>query len=90
MTRWILVATAVLGGLLIAFTKSSAVAGLGALMVLVGLIGGTFSLASSRISERSRADTAMLSPDVLRAIREKAAREAASRSGRSLPPGDPK
>lgn len=86
MTQWILIGVAVLGGIMVFFTKSSAVAGLGVLMVLVGIIGATFSAAGRRIADRSRADTAMLSPDVLRAIREKAARDAAQRAGRDLPP----
>lgn len=87
MGRWMMIATALLGCLMVAFTKSSIVAGLGVVMVLGGLIGATFSLAASRISSRSRDDTAMLSPDVLQAIREKAARDATKASGRSLPAG---
>lgn len=82
-----MIVMAVVGGLLIAVTTSSVVAGLGVIMVLGGLIGATFSLAASRITSRSRDETAMLSPDVLQAIRDKAARDAAARSGHSLPVG---
>lgn len=88
MTHWILFAVAVLGAIMVFVTKSSLLAGIGVLMVLAGLIGATFSLAGRRIADRSRADTAMLSPEVLQAIREKAARDAARRDGRSLPPGE--
>lgn len=86
MTRWIMLGILVSGVLLLAFTRSTALAGLGSLMVLVGLIGGVLSLAASRIAERSRADTAMLSPEVMQAIRDKAARDAAARNPRPLPP----
>ena len=87
MGRWIMIAMALLGGLLVAVTKSSVVAGLGVVMVLGGLIGATFSLAASRITSRSRDDTAMLSPEVMQAIRDKAARDAAALAGRSLSAG---
>ncbi len=82
-----MIVMALIGGLLVALTKSSVVAGLGVVMVLGGLIGATFSLAASRITSRSRDDTAMLSPDVMQAIRDKAARDAAALAGRSLPAG---
>lgn len=87
MGRWMMIATALLGCVMVALTKSSIIAGLGVVLVLFGLIGAAFSLAASRITSRSRDDTAMLSPDVLQAIREKAARDAAKASGRSLPAG---
>ncbi len=79
-----MIVMALVGGVLVAVTKSSVVAGLGVVMVLGGLIGATFSLAASRITSRSRDDTAMLSPEVLQAIRDKAARDAAALAGRSL------
>lgn len=85
MGQWMMIVMALIGGLLIAVTKSSVVAGLGVIMFLGGLIGATFSLAASRITSRSRDDTAMLSPDVLQAIRDKAARDAATQAGRSVP-----
>ncbi|MFZ2236748.1 MAG: hypothetical protein WBP11_15100 [Dokdonella sp.] len=87
MGRWMMIVMALIGGLLVAVTKSSVVAGLGVVMVLGGLIGATFSLAASRITSRSRDDTAMLSPEVMQAIRDKAARDAAASAGRSLPAG---
>ncbi len=82
-----MIVMALIGGLLVVVTKSSMVAGLGVIMFLGGLIGATFSLAASRITSRSRDDTAMLSPDVLQAIRDKAARDAAAQTGHSVPSG---
>lgn len=86
MTRWMMIALMLLGAMLVFFTSSSVLAGLGVVMVLGGLIGATFSLAASRISSRARDDSAMLSPEVMQAIRDKAARDAASRARPALPP----
>ena len=86
MTRWMMIAMMLLGAMLVFFTKSSVLAGLGVVMVLGGLIGTTFSLAASRISSRARDDSAMLSPEVMQAIRDKAARDAASSGRQMLPP----
>ncbi len=86
MARWIMIAMMVLGAVLVFVTTSSALAGLGVVMVLGGLIGTAFSLAASRITSRARDDSAMLSPEVMQAIRDKAARDAASRGRPALPP----
>ena len=86
MARWTMIAMMVLGAVLVFVTKSSVLAGLGVVMVLSGLIGATFSLAASRITSRARDDSAMLSPEVMQAIRDKAARDAASRVRPALPP----
>ena len=86
MARWIMIAMLVLGAVLVFVTKSSVLAGLGVVMVLGGLIGATFSLAASRITSRARNDSAMLSPEVMQAIRDKATRDAASRGRPALPP----
>ena len=86
MARWIMIAMMVLGAVLVFVTKSSVLAGLGVVMVLGGLIGTAFSLAASRITSRARDDSAMLSPEVMQAIRDKAARDAASRGRPALPP----
>ncbi len=88
MGRWTMIAIALLGGIMVAVTRSSVIAGMGVVMVLVGMIGATFSLAASRISSRSRDDTAMLSPDILQSIREKAARDSAALAARRLPSGE--
>ena len=47
MGQWMMIVMALIGGLLVAVTKSSVVAGLGVIMFLGGLIGATFSLAAS-------------------------------------------
>ena len=86
MARWIMIAMMVLGAVLVFVTTSSVLAGLGVVMVLGGLIGTAFSLAASRITSRARDDSAMLSPEVMQAIRDKAARDAASRGRPALPP----
>lgn len=80
-----MIAMMVLGAVLVFVTRSSVLAGLGVVMVLGGLIGATLSLAASRISSRARSDTTMLSAEVMQAIRDKSARDSASR-GRSSSP----
>lgn len=72
MTRWIMIATTVLG-LIVAFvTHSPGVLGLAILMVLVGLFGTVMSLAAERVSARARPDATMLPPEVLHAIGQRA------------------
>lgn len=77
MGRWIMIATMLLGAVMVFVTRSSVLAGIGVVMVLGGLIGATLSLAASRISSRARSDTTMLSAEVMQAIRDKAARDTA-------------
>ena len=81
MTRWIMIAMTLVG-LIIAFLASNpGLLGVGLVLVFVGLFGTVFSLASARISASARPDTTMLSPEVLRAIRDKANREGQAGAG---------
>ncbi len=76
MTRWIMLALALIG-LTVAFTtKSPGVLGISLVVVLVGLCGFVISLAADRVSANTRPEAAMLQPEVLAAIRERAQAQA--------------
>lgn len=72
MTRWIMIAMTLIGLVLAILTRSPGVLGLALLMTVVGLFGIVLSLAADRISANSRPDVAMLPPEALHAIRDKA------------------
>ncbi len=72
MTRWIMIATAVLGSIVAVLTRSPGILGFALLMIAIGLFGTILSLAAARISANSRPDVAMLPPEALQAIRDKA------------------
>lgn len=83
MARWILIATTLLGLIMALLTRSPALLGLALLMTVVGLFGTVLSLAATRISANSRPDIAMLPPEALRAIRDKASSRVQSQSDRT-------
>ncbi len=72
MTRWIMIAMTLIGLAVAILTHSPGVLGFALLLTVVGLFGTVFSLAADRISANSRPDAAMLPPEVLHAIRDKA------------------
>ena len=76
MTRWIMIAMALLGLIMATLTRSPGVLGFALLMTVVGLFGTVISLAAARVSANSRPEVAMLPPEALRAIRDKAAAKA--------------
>lgn len=72
MTRWIMIAMTLIGLVVAILTRSPGILGLALLMTVVGLFGTVLSLAADRVSANSRPDVAMLPPEALRAIRDKA------------------
>lgn len=89
MTRWITMGATALGFALVLLAKGPGLLGLGLLLALAGLFATVMVLASERIGSRSRPDSAMLSPEVLAAIRERAAadkRQAVQPDSPPLPP----
>ncbi|HOX71794.1 hypothetical protein [Dokdonella sp.] len=78
MTRWIMIAITLLGLVIALLTRSPGLLGIALLMMLVGLCGTVFSLAAERVSANTRPDAAMLPPEALAAIREKAKARAAA------------
>ncbi len=72
MTRWIMIALALIGLVVAILTRSPGVLGLALLMTVVGLFGTVLSMAADRVSANSRPDVAMLPPEALHAIRDKA------------------
>lgn len=84
MVRWIMIGLAVLGLALSLTTRSPGLLGLGLLCTAIGLFGVVFSLAAERVASRSRPDSAMLGPEALAAIRERARAQRAA--GPARPP----
>ena len=84
MTRWIMIAMTLLGLIMAILTRSPALLGLGLLFVFVGLFGTVFSLAGDRISSNARPDATMLTPEVLKAIRDSSNAKAQA-SAREVP-----
>lgn len=79
MTRLIMIALLVIGLTMAFLTHSPGVLGLGLVLAIVGAFGTVLSIAASRVAARSRPEAAMLQPDVIAAMRERArAKEAAS------------
>lgn len=78
MVRWIMFGLVVLGLGVSLTTHDPGVLGLGILGTAIGLFGVVFSIAAERVASRARPDSAMLGPEALAAIRERArARRAA-------------
>jgi len=73
MTRWILLAMALLGLGLVFTGKTGGVVAIGLLLGLVGLVGFVLSLAAARVAAASRPDAAMASPEELVALGRRAA-----------------
>ncbi|WP_440224933.1 hypothetical protein ACQQ2N_06745 [Dokdonella sp. MW10] len=64
------------GGIVVAFlTHSPGVLGLSLLVAFIGAVGTVFSIAAERIADRARPDAALLEPDVIAAIRDRAQRQ---------------
>ncbi|MBN8482068.1 MAG: hypothetical protein J0L88_10820 [Xanthomonadales bacterium] len=72
MTRWIMIALLVIGMGMAFLTHSPGVLGLGLVLAVVGAFGTVMSIAAERIAARSRPEAAMLQPDVIAALRERA------------------
>jgi len=86
MTRWIMIAMTVIGVLMAFVTKSPAVLGIGLLLAFIGLFGTVMSIAADRISSGTRPETAMLQPEVIAAIRERARVQASATPARGNTP----
>ena len=86
MIRWIMIAMTLLGLIIALLTRSPGLLGFSLVLVFIGLFGTVFSLAGDRISANSRSDVTMLSPDVLKAIRDKANSQAPARAGTPATP----
>ncbi len=71
MSRWIMIAITLLGLIMAILTRSPGLLGLALVIMFVGVFGMVLSLASERISSNARSDTTMLSPEVLKAIRDR-------------------
>lgn len=85
MSRWIMIALAV-GGFLTAFmTGSPGLLGFALLLGFIGLFGVVMSIAADRISSNMRPETAMLQPEVIAALRERAKAQAAQQHGQVKP-----
>lgn len=80
MVRWIMFGLIVLGLGVSLTTHDPGVLGLGILGTAIGLFGVVFSIAAERVASRARPDSAMLGPEALAAIRERA------RARRAAPP----
>ena len=72
MTRWIMLAMTLLGLIMATLTRSPGVLGFALLLTVAGLFGTVLSLAAARVSANSRPEVAMLPPEALQAIRDKA------------------
>jgi hypothetical protein len=84
--RWFLVALAV-AALVVAFiTTSAGVLALALLVSFVSLFCAVFAFAAQRINAGARHDSALLTPEVLAHIRERARRDQAARTGAAPAP----
>ncbi len=72
MTRMIMIALLVIGLTMAFLTHSPGVLGLGLVMAIVGAFGTVMSIAAARVAARSRPEAAMLQPDVIAVMRERA------------------
>lgn len=86
MTRWIMIAMTVIGVAMAFATKSPAVLGIALLLGFIGLFGIVMSIAADRISSGTRPETAMLQPEVIAAIRERARLQASASAARDNAP----
>ena len=79
MTRLIMIALLVIGLTMAFLTHSPGVLGLGLVLAIVGAFGTVMSIAAARVAARSRPEAAMLQPDVIAAMRDRArAKDAAA------------
>ena len=70
--RWIMIVLTLAGLGLAVLARGPGLLGLGLVLGFIGLFGIVMSIAASRISSGTRPETAMLSADDLRAIRDRA------------------
>lgn len=68
-----MLALAAFGFVLACLAQGPGPLGLGLLLGLIGLVGMVVSIAAGRVSSQRRPDTAMLPPEALAAIRQRAA-----------------
>jgi len=83
--RWFWVALAVLGMVVSFITHSPGVLAVALLVTGVSLFCAVFAFAARRIEAGARSDTALLTPEVLAHVREKAKRDQAARSAATAP-----
>ena len=83
--RWFLVVLAVLGMAVSFITPSPGVLAVALLVTGVSLFCAVFAFAAHRIESNARPDTALLTPEVLAHVREKARREQAARAAATAP-----
>jgi hypothetical protein len=76
MTRWIMIALLLIGLAMAFLTHSPGVLGLGLLLATIGAFGTVMSIAAARVESRARPETAMLQPEVIAAMRERAKAQA--------------
>ncbi|MCR6701574.1 MAG: hypothetical protein NVV68_10670 [Dokdonella sp.] len=89
MVRWIMFGLIVLGLGVSLTTHSPGVLGLGILGTAIGLFGVVFSIAAERVASRARPDSAMLGPEALAAIRERARARRVAAQPQAPGPRDP-
>ncbi len=70
MARWILLLLAIAGFAISFTTKSAALLGIGIVLIFVGTFGVVLSVASARISDNARPESAMASAEDLVALRK--------------------
>ena len=75
--RWLMIALCIFGFALAFVTKSPAVLGLGILIGSIGLFGAVFSIAADKVSSAMRPEGAILDPETVARLRERASRPAA-------------
>jgi hypothetical protein len=84
---WLLL---VFGGVGLAmFTNNPALLGTGLLVALVSGFFAVFAFAAARIESTSRPDSALLTPEVLAAVRARAARQQGAQPPTAVPPARP-
>lgn len=88
--RWFWVALAVIGIIVSFMTTSPAVLALTLFLTVVSLFCAVFGFAARRIEAGARSDTALLTPEVLAHVREKAKRDQAARTAATAPKALPR
>ena len=83
--RWFWVALAVIGIVVSFITLSPVLLAVALLVTGVSLFCAVFAFAAQRIEANARPDTALLTPEVLAHIREKAKRDQAARAAATTP-----
>lgn len=81
--RWILLAAAVIGFAIAFQAKTTALLGVGLVVGFIGLIGAFFAMASARVAEATRPDSALLTDADINALRESVRK---NRAAKTAPP----